>query len=411
MKIAVIGTGHVGLVTAATLAKVGHEVVGVDDDAAKITLLRQGKAPFFEPGLQDLIDETTSAGRLSFIHGVAEAVPGAQVAFICVGTPGRADGEANLSAVEKAATDVARHASGEMVVVGKSTVPVQTAERIKAILERNSSQQLHVVSNPEFLREGSAVRDSLEPDRILVGADSEHAHAVMREVFKPLFSDRLAYFATDVTTAELAKHACNAFLALKVSYSNALARICEAAGADVSMVADIMGADARIGRAFLNAGLGYGGYCLPKDVAAFRAQAARLGYEFALLDEVQRINDQALESTFVKIKESLWNLEEKRVALFGLAFKPGTDDVRESPALKLAAKLLQAGARVVGHDPLANEAATQEVPGLEVSDDPYAAAEGAHCVVIATEWPHFLKLDLARLKGILTNPLIIDGRN
>jgi UDPglucose 6-dehydrogenase len=411
MKVVVIGTGHVGLVTAATLAKFGHDVVGFDDDWAKVEMLLSGQSPFFEPGLDDLLAETRQAGKLNFTHDPAEALPGADVAFICVGTPGRADGEANLIAVEKAATSVGEHADRDMVVVGKSTVPVQTSERVKTILNRTSPHQFEVVSNPEFLREGRAVEDSLRPDRILVGAETERAHTVMKELYAPILADSGHYFATDLRTAELAKHACNAYLALKISYANALARICEASGADVVAIADIMGADSRIGRDFLNAGLGYGGYCFPKDVAAFRAQARKLGYEFGLLDEISKINEQAVESVFKITEEALWNLEGKRILLLGLAFKAGTDDIRESPSLRLAERLIANGAHVVGFDPKANAFAAEAVEALEVSDDPYAAAEGSHCIVIGTEWPQFAELDLARLKGVMTHPVIIDGRN
>jgi UDPglucose 6-dehydrogenase len=411
MKVAVIGTGHVGLVTAATLAKIGHEVVGIDDDQSKIESLRRRVVPFFEPGLQELVEEGIESGRLSFTGDNAEAISPASVVFICVGTPGRPDGEANLTAVEKAATSVARSAAAETVVAEKSTVPVQTAERIKTVLARSSSHRLHMVSNPEFLREGKAVEDALSPDRILVGADDSFGHDVMRELYAPLLARGVKYFAADLRTAELAKHACNAFLALKISFVNALARICEAAGADVVTIADIMGADPRIGRQFLDAGLGYGGYCLPKDLAAFKSQIARLGYDFRLLDEIQKINEEALEATFQHIKEALWNLEDKRVVLLGLAYKPGTDDVRESPALRLARKLIEAGAEVTGYDPQARANAAAELQGLVVADDPYVAADGAHCIVVATEWPEFERLDLARLKGIMTHPIIIDGRN
>jgi UDPglucose 6-dehydrogenase len=411
MKVAVIGTGHVGLVTAATLAKIGHDVVGIDDDQSKVESLRKGLVPFFEPGLQELVEEGIESGRLSFTGDHAEALSPASVAFICVGTPGRPDGEANLTAVEKAATSVARSAAAQTVVVEKSTVPVQTAERVKTVLARVSSHQLHIVSNPEFLREGKAVEDALYPDRILVGADDSFGHDVMRELYAPLLGRGVKYFAADLRTAELAKHACNAFLALKISFANALARICEAAGADVVTIADIMGADPRIGRQFLDAGLGYGGYCLPKDLAAFKSQISRLGYDFRLLDEIQKINEEALEATFQHVKEALWNLEDKRIVLLGLSYKPETDDVRESPALRLAHKLLEAGAEVTGYDPQANANAAAELPGLVVADDPYAAAEGAHCIVVATEWPEFERLDLARLKGIMTHPIIIDGRN
>jgi UDPglucose 6-dehydrogenase len=411
LDIAVIGTGHVGLITAATLARVGHTVLAIDESREKIGSLRAGRMPFFERGLPELVAETTASGRLRFSGDITEAAARAQVAFICVGTPGRPTGEPNMLAVEGVATALGRAATSDMVVVEKSTVPVQTADRIRAVLARTSPHTFHVASNPEFLREGRAVEDSLHPDRILVGADSAWAHGIMRRLYEPMVEAGARYFATDVPTAELAKHACNAFLALKISFANGLARVCEAAGADVVAVADIMGADPRIGRDFLDAGLGWGGSCFPKDLAAFRAQSTRLGYQFQLLDEVVKINEEALESAFSKIKEALWNLEGKRVLLLGLAFKPGTDDVRESPALRLAQMLLDGGANVVGVDPEAGPAAAAEVEGLEVLDDVYAAADGADCLVVCTDWPEFAHLDLVRLKGILTVPILVDGRN
>jgi UDPglucose 6-dehydrogenase len=410
VRVAVIGVGHVGLVTAAALAQFGHEVVGLDEDPAKIESLRKGVAPFFEPGLQELLDSTIAAGRLKFTDDPVTALAGARCAFICVGTPARADGEANLLAVERAAEAVATHATGDMVVVQKSTVPVTTADRLRLVF-RKSPYDFSLVSNPEFLREGSAVADSLEPDRILVGTDDPKAHDLMRELYAPALGAGCRYFATDIHTAELAKHACNAFLALKISFANALAMVCEASGADVTSIADIMGADQRIGRDFLNAGLGYGGYCFPKDLLAFKSVASRLGYGFDLLEEVMKINRQALESAHRKIKDAVWNLESKKILLLGLSFKPGTDDVRESPALNLARALLDDGARVVGYDPQANREAKTELPELEVVDDLYRGAEGADCLVICTDWPEFAELDLVALKGVLARPVIVDGRN
>jgi UDPglucose 6-dehydrogenase len=411
MNVAVIGTGHVGLITAATLADIGHNAVGLDDDHSKIEGLRAGRMPFFESGLEGLVHRQMSTGRLLFVTAPAEAIRGADVAFICVGTPGRPTGEPNMLAVEQAAATVAAHASGPMVVAEKSTVPVRTAERVRMVLARTAKYTMEVASNPEFLREGLAVQDSLHPDRVLVGADSPRAHAVMRQLYEPFVASGARYFATDVSTAELAKHACNAFLALKISFVNGLARLCEACGADVEDIADIMGADPRIGRAFLNAGLGWGGSCFPKDLAAFRAQSNRLGYHFGLLDEIVNINNEALQASFDKIKDLLWNLEGKRIVVLGLSFKPGTDDVRESPALHLARLLMQAGARVTGCDPQAGPAAAREAPGLELADDVYSAAEGADCLVLATEWPEFVDLDFARLKGVLAVPLMVDCRN
>lgn len=428
MKVVVIGVGHVGLVTAATLAHFGHEVVGLDDDDSRIEALQGGGLPFFEPGLAELMHDATAGprppagtaapttedgrgGTLTFVADYAEAIPGADVAFICVGTPARPDGEANLVAVENAAREAARLATGDVVIAQKSTVPVMTSERLKKVFARLGSESIHLACNPEFLREGSAVADSLDPDRILVGADDDFSHDVMRRLYQPLIDRGCIYIATDIRTAELAKHACNAFLAMKISFVNALARISEASGADVTSIADVMGYDRRIGRDFLNPSAGFGGYCLPKDVAAFKATAKRFGYDFGLLDEVMKINAQALDAAFDKIKESLWNLEGKKVALLGLAFKDGTDDIRESPSLKLAARLVEAGVKVVGHDPHANDAATAKVPQLEVCDDPYQAAEGANCVVICTPSPHFAAIDLARLKGVVTSAIIVDTCN
>lgn len=411
MKIGVIGTGHVGLVSCATLAALGHDVVGIDSDPTKIDSLREGIAPFFETGLQDLVKEQVAAGRLRFSTDIAD-VAGHEVVFICVGTPPRASGEANLAAVEAAASGVAKHATGPTVIVEKSTVPAGTAGRLKRTLQRErSDMQLEVASNPEFLREGSAIKDSLEPDRILVGADSDWAFERLREVYAPLTDKGYRLIETDIATAELSKHASNAFLALKISYANALARMCELAGADIEAVTEVMGSDPRIGKDFLAAGLGYGGYCFPKDVQAFERLSSRLGYDFPLLGEIARINDESVAAAAKKVEDTLWNLEGKRVCLFGLAFKPGTDDVRLSPALALARLLIAQGAEVVGYDPEANEGAKAELPELKVAEDPFEAAAEAHCLVICTEWREFKELDLARLKGVMAYPVIVDGRN
>lgn len=412
MKIAVLGTGHVGLVTAATLASLGHEVAAMDIDAEKIALLRTGVVPFHEPGLQELLEEETSAGRLRFESDASAAVPGAEVAFLCVGTPPDAEGNANLLAVERSGVYVARHATGPLVVVEKSTVPAGTADRLAVALARERPDlRIEVVSNPEFLREGRAVEDALHPDRILIGGTTEAALLAMRRVYAPLTERGIRLIETDIRTAELAKHACNAFLALKISYANALARLCERADADVQAVAEVMGADPRIGRAFLDAGLGYGGYCFPKDLTAFAQLAKRLGYEFPLLGEVARINDEALAAVAAKVEEAVWNLQGKRVALLGLAFKPGTDDVRFSPALALARRLIERGAAVVGHDPRAEDNAVAELPALETAADPYTAATDAHCVVVCTEWEEFRDLDLERLRAIMAYPVLVDARN
>lgn len=412
MKVAVVGIGHVGLPTAAALAHIGHQVVAIDSDRAKVDILNQGRVPFYEPDLEDLVRGEVDSGNLRFSVDPADVMKDAEVIFICVGTPPRASGEANLVAMERAAETIAAHATRDVVVVQKSTVPSGTAARLGEHLARyNGGVRFHVVSNPEFLREGRAVEDSLRPVRILVGSNSPEAFAVLRKLYKPLVDAGAQWFETDVNTAELAKHACNAFLATKISFANALARVCELADADVVAVADAMGADPRIGRAFLNAGLGYGGYCFPKDLSAFERLSSRLGYDFALLREVARINEGAVLAVATKIEQELWNLEGKRIALLGLSFKPGTDDTRFAPALELARRLLGEGVNVVGYDPQAGENAKAELPDLEIAEDAYSALRGAHCAVIATEWEEFQDLDLAKAGELMASRIIVDGRN
>ncbi|HYI44718.1 MAG TPA: UDP-glucose/GDP-mannose dehydrogenase family protein [Actinomycetota bacterium] len=414
MRVCVVGTGHVGLVTCASLAAVGHEVVGVDSDEAKIEQLKSGDSPFFEPGLPELVEEGLRSQRLRFSTQIADGAPEAEIVFICVGTPPRESGEANLVAVENATREVMQHLSRAAVIVEKSTVPAGTSERIRRTLQRERpdlAPQVDVVSNPEFLREGKAVEDATNPDRILIGADGERAFVPMRELYKPWIDRGVPVFETNIATAELAKHACNAFLSTKISFVNALARLCERAGADVVAVADVMGADDRIGRQFLNAGLGYGGYCFPKDLLAFERLASRLGYEFGLLREVATINDDAVRAAVEKVKDALWNMEDKRIAVLGLAFKPDTDDIRLSPSLALARQLLDEGAHVVGYDPVAGLEAKGEIPDLEVVNTMWEACEGAHCVVIATDWQEFKDADLERLRSTMAYPVVVDGRN
>jgi UDPglucose 6-dehydrogenase len=412
MRVAVMGTGRVGVVTCVAFSRLGHEVIGTDVDADKIAGLQRGVPPFFEPGLEEALGQENASGRLTFTTDVAHALSDAEIVFICVGTPSRPDGEANLIAVEMAVRDIARHAKDGAVVVEKSTVPAGTAERVRRTLQREGNgRQVHVASNPEFLREGMALRDALEPDRVVIGVEDDEGREALERLYGPMLAQDVRFIVTNIPTAELAKSASNAFLALKISFANALARLCERGGADVVDVADIMGADPRIGRAFLNAGIGYGGYCLPKDVAALERLAARLGYGFPMLREVVRVNDEAGDAVLARVEEAVWNLEGKTIALFGLAFKPDTDDVRSSPPLALAGKLLAEGARVVGYDPEAAAEARRQVPALETVDDPYEAARDADCVVLATEWDEFRTLDLATLAGAMAHPVIVDGRN
>ncbi|HET9673149.1 MAG TPA: UDP-glucose/GDP-mannose dehydrogenase family protein [Actinomycetota bacterium] len=412
MRVAVMGTGHVGLVTCVTFAEIGHDVVGTDIDVEKVGLLQRGVPPFFEPGLEATMDRVARSGKLRFEADPSSALRDADVVFVCVGTPARANGDANLLAMEDAASQIARYARDGAVVVEKSTVPAGTADRVRTTLQRHGGDRsFDVASNPEFLREGSAMQDALRPDRIVIGIESARALDVLRRLYAPLLEAGVPLIVTDIRTAELAKHASNAFLALKISFANALARICERADADVTAVADVMGSDPRIGRAFLDAGLGYGGYCFPKDVAALHRLAERLGYPFPLLREVERINDEAIDATMTRIEDALWNLEGKRIAVLGLAFKPGTDDVRFSPALTLVRRLLTAGADAVGFDPHAATTAKDELPELELASTAYGAATGAHALVIATDWPEFARLDPNELRRVMAHPLVIDARN
>lgn len=416
MRVAVIGVGHVGLVTAACLASDGHDVVGLDDDRGRIADLRAGVMPFYEPGLAELLAEQADAGRVTFTADPGEGLADAEVAFICVGTPSRADGSPDLAAVQNAAATVAAHATGPVVVAEKSTVPVRTGERITHALSlqthaRGAALGHQVVSNPEFLREGRAVTDTLEPDRVVVGADNVHAHEVMRRLYEPLLARHdCPYVATDVRTAELIKHASNAFLATKISFINAVARVCERAGAHVDTVADAMGYDPRIGRAFLDAGIGYGGSCFPKDVQAFFHIAGDLGYDFGLLREIEQINREARQWPVQQLRRLLWNLSDKTVAVLGVAFKPGTDDVRAAPALDIIEALCAEGTTVRIHDPVALPAVADRFPDVERHDKAESALEGAHAVVLATEWDEYKAIRPERLAELLEYPVVVDGR-
>jgi UDPglucose 6-dehydrogenase len=417
VKVSVIGTGHVGLVTAGSLTDLGHEVVGMDEDVAKIEKLRAGGVPFVEPGLPELIAAGLASGRLTFTADPAGALAGVSVVFICVGTPRRDDGSPDLSFVQAVAASVAKHAKTPVVVAEKSTVPVRTGERIRQALRlasqaRGDGVSHDVVSNPEFLREGTAVGDTMRPDRIVVGADSDRAHAVMRELYQPLLDRHdCPYVATDVRTAELIKHASNAFLATKISFINAMARICEIAGADVHTVADAMGFDARIGRSFLNAGLGYGGSCFPKDVEAFIHIAAELGYDLGLLRETDRINREAKGWPLVQLRRLVWNLPGKEVAVLGVAFKPDTDDVRDAPALDVIDGLIAEGARIRLHDPVALDHVRDRYPDAVFCATAEEALEGAHAVVVCTEWDEYRKITPETLAALLEYPVVVDARN
>ena len=346
MKIAIVGTGHVGLITGATLAGLGHDVVGTDASAEKVATLRRGEAPFYEPGLDELLQGGLVDGHLSFADTIAEALEGTEVVFVCVGRPPVGLGDRSLTAVEESAREIARASANGVVLVVKSTVPPGTTGRIEKVVRMERPELDFVaVSSPEFLREGHAIEDTLRPDRLVIGSDDPRGFDVLERLYEPLLEAGVRVIRTDPRTAELSKLASNAFLASKISFANAMARVSELAGADVDGVTEIMGADPRIGPAFLRAGIGYGGYCLPKDVVTLERVAERLGYDFGLLREAGRVNDEALKAVARKVEEAVWNIEGKTVALFGVAFKPETDDVRGAPALALAELLLAEGAR------------------------------------------------------------------
>lgn len=413
MKITIVGTGYVGLVSGTCFAELGHNVLCVDNDERKIKTLKSGKLPIYEPGLQELVDRNVAAGRLHFTPSIEEGTDFAEVIFIAVGTPPGYRGQANLSYVEQVGRKVAEHMTGYRLLIEKSTVPVNTAEQLKRTVAKYSRQDVafDVASNPEFLREGSAIEDAMKPDRIVVGIESERAAKLLREVYEPLTKKGAELLEMNIASAELTKHASNSFLAMKISYINAVSRVCELAGADVEQVAHGMGLDSRIGPRFLNAGVGYGGSCFPKDVDAFVHLSDQLGYDFQLLKEVQRVNQSQREHVMQKIQHELWVIQDKTVAVFGLAFKPGTDDIREAPSLYFIPQLLEAKARLKLWDPIAQEKFSEQIPNMDYYQDPIACAKDADLLLILTEWPEVKNMDLAALKKAMRCPVIIDGRN
>ena len=414
MKICIIGSGYVGLVSGACFAEVGHHVICVDNDQRKVDSLLAGKVPIYEPGLEELVYQNVSAKRLQFTTSTEEGVDNSEVVFIAVPTPPQADGSVDLSYIEKVAREIAAvlKPGQYRVVVDKSTVPVRTGEKVADTIRRynKTGAEFDVVSNPEFLREGCAVSDLMKPDRIVIGGNSERAIALMQKIYEPFMAPVLV---TDINSAELIKHAANSFLALKISYINAVAQICEASGANVEKVADGIGMDRRIGRNFLNAGIGYGGSCFPKDIAAFIAISENLGVPFTLLKEVQRINRTQRDRFISKIREALWVLKDKKIAVWGLTFKPDTDDVRSSVAVEVVHDLVAEGAEVTFYDPKGMEKAEEFklVEGAVQANSPLEAAKGAEALIIATEWKAFAAVDLAELKKTMHTPLIFDGRN
>jgi UDPglucose 6-dehydrogenase len=430
MRIAVVGSGYVGLVAGACFADLGHDVILVDNDQKKLAALRNGQVPIHEKFLPELLGRHRGQ-RLTFSDDLQEAVRLSSVIFVAVGTPPTQSGEADLSYVESVAREISGGINGYKVIVEKSTVPVYTSEWVRKIILRNGAdpELFDVASNPEFLREGTAVTDFLFPDRIVVGCDSERSADTLREVYAPLTKgtyydradaipqpDRAAIPApiivTSTKSAELIKHASNAFLAMKISFINAVACVCESVGANVNQVVHGIGTDSRIGPRFLNPGIGYGGSCFPKDVMAFRAVARESGYDFRLLDEVMRINEEQRQRFLRKVRSALWTLRGKNLGVLGLAFKGGTDDVRESPAVFLVQALLQEGSKVTAYDPAAMER-TQDMmsSGITFVNSAYEAAHDADALLILTEWEEFANLDLNRLRSELKYPIVIDGRN
>jgi UDPglucose 6-dehydrogenase len=412
MEIAIIGSGYVGLVTGTCFAEVGHDVICVDNDEKKVKALQSGMIPIYEPGLEDLVHRNVAARRLRFTTSIEDGVENAQVIFIAVPTPPQSDGSVDLTYIERVAREIASVLKSYRVIVDKSTVPVKTGEKVADTIRRynKTGAEFDVVSNPEFLREGCAVDDLMHPDRIVIGANSDRALAVMRKIYEPFLAPVMV---TDINSAELIKHAANSFLALKISYINAVSAICEASGADVEKVADGIGADKRIGRSFLSAGLGYGGSCFPKDIAAFIAIGEQLGTPFNLLKEVQRINENQRERFVKKLRDTLWVLKEKRIAVWGLTFKPDTDDVRSSVAIDLVNDLSREGAHVVAYDPkgVAKVREFKLCPNAVLASSALEAVRDAETLIIATEWREFENVDFSEVKRLMHTPLIFDGRN
>ncbi|AAC06391.1 UDP-glucose dehydrogenase family protein [Aquifex aeolicus] len=417
MKLSVIGGGYVGLVTAACFSHLGHEVLVVEKIPEKVELLRRGKSPIYEPGLEELLREGINEGRLSFTTDIKEGIEFSEVIFICVGTPSNPDGSADLSQVEEVARFTAKYMDSYKLLVNKSTVPVGTQRKVKRTVRlylKNKELEFDVASNPEFLREGHAVKDFLEPDRIVVGVESERAKEVLLEIYKPITDKGFPILITNPPTAEIIKYASNTFLATKISFINMISDLCEKVGANVEEVAQGMGYDKRIGKEFLRAGLGWGGSCLPKDTKAFIRILEELGVDATILKGALGINESRVDRLLQKLKDALWILKGKTIAIWGLSFKPNTDDIREAPSLKVVERLLREGAKIRAYDPKATENFKRvfiEGEDLRYFDDKYKAVEGAEALLILTEWDEFKRANLERVKRLMELPIIIDGRN
>lgn len=418
MNIAIIGSGYVGLVTGICLAEIGHKVICVDNDAEKIRTLKKNQLPIYEPGLEDLLKSNVRKKRLSFLTSVTEAAKKSEVIFIAVGTPSKKNGDADLTYVEGAARDIAKGMESYKLIVEKSTVPAQTGKRIVRAVQltldlRNKNGKrkkidFDVASNPEFLREGSAVHDFMNPDRIVIGVQSKKAENILKEVYKPLKAHMIV---TDMNSAELIKHASNSFLATKISFINAVSQICDRVGGDVLKVAEGMGFDKRIGKEFLSAGVGYGGSCFPKDVDAFIRLSENSGYDFALLREVRNVNEFQKKAFLKIVENTLWNIKGKTIGIWGLSFKPNTDDMRSAPSVDIIKELQREGAKVKVYDPQAMPKAKTFLKAVKFCKDPYEAAKGVDCLLLLTEWEDFRTLNLTRVKYLMNQPLLFDGRN
>src|ERR1700736_5795592 len=410
MNITIVGSGYVGLVTGACFADVGHNVICVDNDQRKVDALQKGHIPIYEPGLEEVVHRNVSAGQLRFTNNIEDGVGHSQIVFIAVPTPPQPDGSVDLTYIERVARQIAEVLNEYRVIVDKSTVPVKTGEKVAETIRRynKTGVEFDVVSNPEFLREGCAVSDLMNPDRIVIGSNSDRALTLMKKVYEPFMAPIMV---TDINSAELIKHAANSFLALKISYINAISTICEASGADVEMVADGIGADKRIGRSFLSAGLGYGGSCFPKDVAAFIAISEQLGAPLTLLKEVQRIKKSRRERFIKKIRDTLWVLKDKKIAIWGLTFKPDTDDVRSSVAIEVANDLLREGAIVQAYDPKGMDRVEELklCPGIAMKSSALEAASDAEALILATEWSEFNNIGLDQVKKQMHTPIVFDG--
>jgi UDPglucose 6-dehydrogenase len=429
VKLAVIGCGYVGLVSGSCLAEAGHDVVATDNDASRIATLQAGKIPIYEPNLDKVLDAVVREGRLRFTADCAEAVRAADIIFICVGTPPTESGEADLSAIDNVARLIAKESRSPKLVIEKSTVPAQTGEQLKRALQvyaRDAGARFRVASNPEFLREGTAVEDFFHPDRIVIGVEDNESEQQLREVYRPILEGKFRcpvhqpdcppvatpdFVVTTIASAELIKHASNSFLALKISYANVLADLCERLGGNVDEVTRAVGLDPRIGGQFLKAGLGFGGFCLPKDVQAFIKLADRAGIDFGLLKETERVNKQRVDQLLDKVKKALWVMKEKQIAVLGIAFKPNTDDIRLAPAIEVIRRLLAEGAIVRATDPEAMARARAAIPGVHYSADPYEIARGADALLLLTEWDQYRRLDWKQIRVEMARPLVIDARN